>query len=263
MQRDAMPCRQMVFVSDWPVNDAPSSCTYPDASSPPNPPRSQELADLTRNPLPGITISASESNVYSWTATIAGPQDTPYAGGLFDMALEFPVEYPFKGPKIKFHTRIYHPNIDADGNLCIGLLKSDAWKPSTKAETSECGECGEVRDVAQERADQGCSSFCLPFCFSFCFSFHFSFYLSFNPSFRFSFHFSFHPSLFSPLSVYIPPLPPPQSSTRSCSSWQNQTPTTPSWPALQNSTTRTEQSTTRRRQSTSRSTPGPPRESAA
>lgn len=85
-----------------------------------------------------MTITASESNIYSWTATLQGPSDTPYEGGHFKLSMEFPVEYPFKGPKIKFLTRVYHPNIDDDGNLCIGLLKSDAWKPSTKADTSEC-----------------------------------------------------------------------------------------------------------------------------
>ncbi|CAO1631523.1 unnamed protein product [Sympodiomycopsis kandeliae] len=95
----------------------------------------KELSDLTRNPLPGITVTASESNVYAWTAILQGPEGTPYEKGHFKLSIDFPVEYPFKGPKIKFQTRVYHPNIDDDGNLCVGLLKSDAWKPSTKADT--------------------------------------------------------------------------------------------------------------------------------
>lgn len=100
--------------------------------------RTQELTELTKNPLPGIQVSASESNVYSWTVIIDGPPESVYEGGRFRLQVDFPVEYPFKGPKAQFRTKIYHPNIDNDGNLCIGLLKSEAWKPSTKADTSEC-----------------------------------------------------------------------------------------------------------------------------
>lgn len=51
------------------------------------------------------------------------------------MTIEFPVEYPFKGPRVRFVTKLYHPNVDDDGNMCVGLLKSEAWKPSTKAST--------------------------------------------------------------------------------------------------------------------------------
>jgi len=56
---------------------------------------------------------------------------------VFQLAIDFPIEYPFKGPKIHFITPIYHPNVDNDGNLCVGVLKAEAWKPSTKAATSE------------------------------------------------------------------------------------------------------------------------------
>lgn len=38
--------------------------------------------------------------------------------------------YPFKPPTVKFLVEVYHPNIDATGNICIGMLKSDAWKPT-------------------------------------------------------------------------------------------------------------------------------------
>jgi ubiquitin-protein ligase len=45
-----------------------------------------------------------------------------------------PTEYPFKPPVLNFKTRIYHPNITFDdkGSMCIGILKADAWKPSSK-----------------------------------------------------------------------------------------------------------------------------------
>lgn len=110
----------------------------------------QELAELTKEPLDGIAIAADDSNIYQWTAIIEGPSDSPYKGGHFKLAVDFPVEYPFKGPKVKFLTKIYHPNIDADGNLCLGILKSEAWKPSTKAATGawSCGKGREHRSAS-------------------------------------------------------------------------------------------------------------------
>lgn len=75
------------------------------------------------------------------------PASTPYAQGTFDLAVDFPIEYPFKGPKVRFLTPVYHPNIDNDGNICIGVLKSEAWKPSTKAITCRCQRLSVKRDT--------------------------------------------------------------------------------------------------------------------
>ncbi|CDU23274.1 probable UBC5-E2 ubiquitin-conjugating enzyme [Sporisorium scitamineum] len=95
----------------------------------------KELADLTKEPVDGITVEPKEDNIYKWTAKLQGPANSPYAGGTFLVDMDFPIEYPFKSPKVRFNTRIYHPNIDEGGNLCVGIIKSEAWKPSTKAVT--------------------------------------------------------------------------------------------------------------------------------
>ncbi|KAJ9476530.1 Ubiquitin-conjugating enzyme E2-16 kDa [Pseudozyma hubeiensis] len=95
----------------------------------------KELADLTKEPIAGIAVEPKEDNIYKWVAKLQGPAKSPYAGGTFLVDMDFPIEYPFKSPKVKFNTRIYHPNIDEGGNLCVGILKSEAWKPSTKAVT--------------------------------------------------------------------------------------------------------------------------------
>ena len=47
------------------------------------------------------------------------------------MLLTFPGDFPFKPPKIMFKTKIYHPNVDDDGSICMPLLKGDVWKPAT------------------------------------------------------------------------------------------------------------------------------------
>ncbi|GJC80583.1 ubiquitin-conjugating enzyme E2 4 [Colletotrichum liriopes] len=95
----------------------------------------KELTEITASPPEGMTISlARDSDLHTWHVTIAGPEDSPYAGGVFAVLVDLPRDYPFKAPVVKFATRIYHPNItnDAAGNICMGMLKPENWKPATK-----------------------------------------------------------------------------------------------------------------------------------
>jgi ubiquitin-conjugating enzyme E2 D/E len=52
-----------------------------------------------------------------------------YAGGVFFLAIHFPTDYPFKPPKVNFTTRIYHPNINSNGSICLDILR-DQWSPA-------------------------------------------------------------------------------------------------------------------------------------
>ena len=88
----------------------------------------KELADLTKSPCPGWTVSTVDDDIYHWTGTVAGPAGTPYEGGSFKVDLKLPVEYPMKAPEVKFLTKIYHPNFDKEGRCCLQLLKD--WAPS-------------------------------------------------------------------------------------------------------------------------------------
>jgi ubiquitin-conjugating enzyme E2 D/E len=67
--------------------------------------------------------------VYKWGGTIIGPSDSPYAGGLFLLEIEFPVDYPFKPPRVSFTTKVFHPNVNANGGICLDILK-DQWSPA-------------------------------------------------------------------------------------------------------------------------------------
>lgn len=71
-----------------------------------------------------------------WKGTIFGPADTPYTGGTFIVDIEIPSEYPFKPPKMKFDTKIWHPNISSQtGAICLDILKNE-WTPALTIRTA-------------------------------------------------------------------------------------------------------------------------------
>ena len=58
-----------------------------------------------------------------------GSDDSPYKGGVFFLDIQFPDDYPWKPPRIRFETRIYHPNIHRDGSICLDTLR-EMWSPA-------------------------------------------------------------------------------------------------------------------------------------
>eukprot|EP00301_Raphidiophrys_heterophryoidea_P009638 c14245_g1_i1.p1 GENE.c14245_g1_i1~~c14245_g1_i1.p1 ORF type:complete len:166 (-),score=25.03 c14245_g1_i1:60-509(-) len=91
---------------------------------------SKELQEFTRDPPPGCSAGPENpSDMFRWTAVIMGPPDSPYAGGTFFLDIIFPTDYPFKPPKLQFKTKIYHPNINATGAICLDILR-DKWSPA-------------------------------------------------------------------------------------------------------------------------------------
>jgi ubiquitin-conjugating enzyme E2 D/E len=75
------------------------------------------------------SVNMVKDNLYNWEAVIAGPTNSPFEGGLFLLNIEFPKEYPFKPPKFTFKTKVFHPNINNTGAICLDILK-DAWSPA-------------------------------------------------------------------------------------------------------------------------------------
>ncbi|KAK7491206.1 hypothetical protein BaRGS_00017477 [Batillaria attramentaria] len=71
----------------------------------------------------------ADVSVFHWQATIMGPPDSPYHNGVFFLTIHFPTDYPFKPPKVAFTTRIYHPNINSNGSICLDILRSQ-WSPA-------------------------------------------------------------------------------------------------------------------------------------
>ena len=89
----------------------------------------KELQDLTKEPPAGCSAGPSGSDLFNWNATLSGPADSPYAGGLFSLDVTFPADYPFKPPKVQFKTKIYHPNVSSNGQICLDILQKN-WSPA-------------------------------------------------------------------------------------------------------------------------------------
>jgi len=88
-----------------------------------------ELIQLKKDPLQNCNANPIDNKMDHWNATILGPGGTPYQGGVFELELKFTKYYPFKPPKVRFITPIYHCNINKLGGICIDILKNK-WCPA-------------------------------------------------------------------------------------------------------------------------------------
>ncbi len=89
----------------------------------------KELENLSKDAPLNCSAGPLDTDIYYWRATIYGPKDSPYEGGIFFLDIHFPADYPFKPPKVSFITKIYHPNINSAGGICLDILK-DQWSPA-------------------------------------------------------------------------------------------------------------------------------------
>jgi len=107
----------------------------------------KEYKEVSQNAPHGIIAGpVDDDNFFEWEAVIAGPDDTPYEGGLYTATLSFPKAYPNAPPKMKFSCDMFHPNIYQDGAVCISILHtaeddpggyelpSERWSPVQSVE---------------------------------------------------------------------------------------------------------------------------------
>ncbi|KAG5045322.1 hypothetical protein JHK86_014728 [Glycine max] len=99
---------------------------------------------------PDIQLVCDDSNIFKWTALIKGPSETPFEGGVFQLAFSVPEQYPLQPPQVRFLTKIFHPNVHfkfendyllnggksynvyhlwKTGEICLDILKN-AWSPA-------------------------------------------------------------------------------------------------------------------------------------
>ncbi|CAH1364458.1 hypothetical protein MTP99_000837 [Tenebrio molitor] len=94
---------------------------------------SRELAKISSSPPVGISVSLKDNKMDVLEAQIIGPDETPYKNGVFKLEIMIPSRYPFTPPSIKFLTKVYHPNIDDNGRICLDLIKmppKGSWRPT-------------------------------------------------------------------------------------------------------------------------------------
>lgn len=89
----------------------------------------KELNDLRLDPPANCSAGPVGEDLFRWEGVIMGPSESPYTGGVFKLSILFPVDYPFKPPHMQFTTKIYHPNINAAGLICLDILKGQ-WSPA-------------------------------------------------------------------------------------------------------------------------------------
>ncbi|KAL4396062.1 hypothetical protein AHAS_Ahas01G0054300 [Arachis hypogaea] len=89
----------------------------------------KELKDLQKDPPTSCSAGPVAEDMFHWQATIMGPADSPYTGGVFLVSIHFPPDYPFKPPKVAFRTKVFHPNINSNGSICLDILK-EQWSPA-------------------------------------------------------------------------------------------------------------------------------------
>ena len=94
----------------------------------------KETQRLLSEPAPGISATPYRDNLRYFNIIIAGPTGSPYESGIFKLELFLPEQYPMESPKVRFLTKIYHPNIDKLGRICLDILK-DKWSPALQIRT--------------------------------------------------------------------------------------------------------------------------------
>ena len=90
----------------------------------------KEKEEMDKEKSPYYYAAPKGENLFEWEGYIMGPEDSVYQGFKYSISIQFPVDYPFPPPVIKFTTPIYHANVAVtDGTICHQVLK-DKWSPA-------------------------------------------------------------------------------------------------------------------------------------
>lgn len=89
----------------------------------------RDFKKIQEDPPSGVSGAPTEDNIMVWNALIFGPSETPFEDGTFKLKLVFSEEYPNRPPMVKFISDMFHPNVYADGSICIDILQN-RWSPT-------------------------------------------------------------------------------------------------------------------------------------
>lgn len=118
----------------------------------------KELQRFESAPLPAFRIFPGvrpDGGIDYLKVLMLGKSRTPYEGGVFELLMEFPSDYPFKPPRLTFVTPIYHYAVSAQGAICSSVLR-DQWSPGLSLTSCLSSMYEDLMDC--EQTDPTCSN---------------------------------------------------------------------------------------------------------
>lgn len=85
----------------------------------------KEFQQITSDPVNYIQISLENDSLLNWNITLENLIGTPFEHGTFNLEMKFSADYPFKPPVVHFKTKIYHPNVSENGDVCLAIIKQE------------------------------------------------------------------------------------------------------------------------------------------
>ncbi|KAL6751694.1 ubiquitin conjugating enzyme [Haematococcus lacustris] len=97
---------------------------------------SKELKEIEKDKASGVRVALKSGSLQKLTGWVPGPKDTPYEGGEYEVDIDLDDQYPFVPPRMRFVTKVWHPNISSQsGAICLDILK-DQWSPALTLKTA-------------------------------------------------------------------------------------------------------------------------------
>jgi len=91
-----------------------------------------EYKSLQDEPVEGFRVKLiSDDDLFQWEVALFGPPDTLYQGGYFKANVKFPQDYPYNPPTVRFLSKVWHPNVYENGDLCISILHPPVDDPQS------------------------------------------------------------------------------------------------------------------------------------
>ncbi|CCJ28278.1 unnamed protein product [Pneumocystis jirovecii] len=87
----------------------------------------RDFKRMQQDPPAGVSASPIADNVMN--AVIIGPAETPFEDGTFRLVMQFDEQYPNKPPVVRFLSKMFHPNVYTNGELCLDILQN-RWSPT-------------------------------------------------------------------------------------------------------------------------------------